>query len=75
MIYLDNAATTIHKPQQVIDAVTEAMTTFGNAARGTHESSLDASRSVFGTPEEAGRNVQLLPCGPCRFHGKCDGNP
>jgi selenocysteine lyase/cysteine desulfurase len=49
MIYLDNAATTIHKPQQVIDAVTEAMTTFGNAARGTHESSLDASRSVFGT--------------------------
>jgi cysteine desulfurase family protein len=52
MIYLDNAATTIHKPQQVIDAVTEAMTTFGNAARGTHESSLDASRSVFGTRQK-----------------------
>ena len=25
MIYLDNAATTMHKPQTVIDAVTQAM--------------------------------------------------
>ena len=25
MIYLDNAATTMHKPQAVIDAVTQAM--------------------------------------------------
>ena len=26
MIYLDNAATTMHKPKEVIDAVVEAMT-------------------------------------------------
>ena len=36
MIYLDNAATTIHKPPQVPEAVLHAMTTMGNAARGAH---------------------------------------
>ena len=49
MIYLDNAATTREKPQQVIDAVVNAMTTMGNAARGAHGSSLEASRAVFNT--------------------------
>ena len=34
MIYLDNAATTMHKPQAVIDAVTQAMCSLGNAGRG-----------------------------------------
>lgn len=49
MIYLDNAATTLHKPQCVIDAVTQAMTSMGNAARGAHGSSLSASRTVYET--------------------------
>ena len=43
MIYLDNAATTLHKPQQVIDAVVAAMTSMGNSSRGTHEQSIQAS--------------------------------
>ena len=47
MIYLDNAATTRQKPPQVIDAVVHAMTTMGNAARGAHSSSLEASRAVY----------------------------
>ncbi|HCI73121.1 MAG TPA: cysteine desulfurase [Lachnospiraceae bacterium] len=47
MIYLDNAATTIHKPQEVIDAVTAAMTTMGNASRGAHDGALTASRTVY----------------------------
>lgn len=47
MIYLDNAATTLQKPQCVIDAVVQAMTTMGNAARGAHGSSLSASRMVY----------------------------
>ena len=47
MIYLDNAATTIHKPQQVIDAVVHAMQSMGNCARGTHEEALDAARTVY----------------------------
>ena len=49
MIYLDNAATTREKPRQVIDAVVNAMTTMGNAARGAHGSSLEASRAVYNT--------------------------
>lgn len=47
MIYLDNAATTLVKPQQVIDAVMLAMTTMGNSSRGTHSQSLKASRTVY----------------------------
>lgn len=49
MIYLDNAATTLQKPQCVIDAVMQAMTTMGNAARGAHSSALSASRMVYDT--------------------------
>ena len=49
MIYLDNAATTLHKPQQVIDAVVSAMTTMGNSGRGAHGSSLQAARAVYDT--------------------------
>ena len=47
MIYLDNAATTLHKPQTVIDAVVNAMNSMGNASRGAHGSSLSASRVVY----------------------------
>lgn len=49
MIYLDNAATTLHKPQQVVDAVAAAMNSAGNAARGTHAGSLQASRFIYDT--------------------------
>ena len=49
MIYLDNAATTLRKPPQVIDAVVAAMGSFGNSARGTHEEALAASRVIYDT--------------------------
>lgn len=49
MIYFDNAATTLHKPDEVIEAVVHAMTTSGNASRGIHTSSLAASRTVYET--------------------------
>ena len=49
MIYLDNAATTLRKPPQVIDAVASAMGSFGNSARGTHEEALAASRVIYDT--------------------------
>ena len=49
MIYLDNAATTLHKPQCVIDAVVRGMTSMGNAGRGAHSNSLSASRVVYDT--------------------------
>lgn len=48
MIYLDNAATTMHKPQTVIDAVTQAMCSLGNAGRGATSGALDAARTIRG---------------------------
>lgn len=51
MIYMDNAATTMQKPKEVIQAVTEAMETMGNAGRGANEASLRASRTIYGTRE------------------------
>ena len=59
MIYLDNAATTMTKPQAVIDAVVAAMHTMGNAGRGASASSLDAARSIMGCRE---RVAALLGC-------------
>lgn len=55
MIYLDNAATMVHKPQCVMDAVMKAMTSMGNAGRGAHEASLDASRMIYDTRERLAR--------------------
>ena len=51
MIYFDNAATTMKKPEVVVNAVAEAMCSVGNAGRGAHEASLDASRLIFATRE------------------------
>ncbi len=47
MIYLDNAATTKIKPKEVVDAVTWAMTSFGNASRGAHEEAMSAAYAVY----------------------------
>ena len=50
-IYMDNAATTMQKPDCVIDAVVNAMRHMGNSGRGAHEASLDASRLIYETRE------------------------
>ena len=49
MIYFDNAATTLHKPQCVVQAVTEAMCSLGNSGRGIHSGALSASRVIYDT--------------------------
>lgn len=49
MIYLDNAATTLHKPPQVAKAVADALQSMGNSARGTHAGSMAASHTVYDT--------------------------
>ena len=49
MIYLDNAATTLHKPPCVAQAVAAAMTTMGNSSRGAHGSALHSARTVYDT--------------------------
>ena len=47
MIYFDNAATTLQKPDCVLRAVMEAMTAFGNPGRGVHEPAMAASRAIY----------------------------
>ena len=59
MIYLDNAATTMHKPQEVIDAVTQAMCSLGNAGRGATSGALDAARTIHACRAKLAR---LLGC-------------
>ena len=59
MIYLDNAATTMHKPQAVIDAVAQAMCSLGNAGRGATSGALDAARIIHGCRAKLAR---LLGC-------------
>ena len=49
MIYLDNAATTMRKPPQVVQAVVKALESIGNAGRGAYHASLDASRIIYDT--------------------------
>ena len=52
MIYLDNAATTLQKPPCVGEAMLEALGTMGNAARGSHDGSLDAARRIYAVREQ-----------------------
>lgn len=47
MIYLDNAATTLKKPQAVVDAVTAALCSLGNSSRGAYPSALSAARVIY----------------------------
>ena len=55
MIYMDNAATTMRKPEEVIEAVVGAMNSMGNAGRGAHSASLSASRVIYNTREALAR--------------------
>lgn len=47
MIYFDNAATSLKRPEPVIQAVCDAMQNFGNSGRGAHGSTLDTSRQIY----------------------------
>ena len=47
MIYFDNAATTMHKPPEVAEAVAAALTSFGGVGRGVHGASLSAGMAVY----------------------------
>ncbi len=51
MIYMDNAATTMRKPDTVVQAVAAALGSMGNAGRGAHGASLSASRTIYETRE------------------------
>lgn len=55
MIYFDNAATTLQKPEGVEEAMIQAFRSAGNAGRGAHEPTLAASRIVYQTREKLAR--------------------
>lgn len=47
MIYLDNAATSFYKPQEVKDAIAKYLTSPGNPGRGVNKASVDAGEIVY----------------------------
>lgn len=55
MIYLDNAATTMRKPDEVTEAVVRAMNSMGNAGRGANDASLSAARVIYDAREALAR--------------------
>lgn len=61
MIYLDNGATTLHKPVGVSDAVRRALFTCGNPGRGGHRAAMEAARTVFSCREKA---ANMFSCQP-----------
>ena len=61
MIYLDNGATSFHKPPGVYRAVLQAMERCANPGRGGHAAAMEAAKSVFRCREEA---AHLFACQP-----------
>lgn len=61
MIYLDNGATSFHKPQTVYRAVERAMRTCANPGRGGYSAAMEASRTVYSCREAAS---ELFGCQP-----------
>lgn len=59
MIYLDNGATSFHKPPGVSRAVRQAMLRCANPGRGGYQAAMEASRQVFACREEA---AKLFSC-------------
>lgn len=53
MIYLDNAATTLHKPRAVAEAVQRAMQGAAGYARGNHAAAARAGEVVYSCREQA----------------------
>ena len=61
MIYLDNGATSFHKPPGVYRAVAQAMQSCANPGRGGYRAAMTAAETVFGCREVAS---ELFGCQP-----------
>lgn len=59
MIYLDNGATSFHKPAQVERAVVKAMRSCANPGRGGYSAAMEAARTVYACREQA---AKLFDC-------------
>lgn len=67
MIYFDNAATTLQKPSEVMEAVQNALLTLGNAGRGVHAPTLQAARVIFATRVSLARLFNIADPGQIAF--------
>ena len=61
MIYLDNGATSFHKPPGVFRAVMDAMRACANPGRGGYGAAMAAARRIYGCREAA---AELFDCQP-----------
>lgn len=61
MIYLDNGATSFHKPAAVYRAVAEAMASCANPGRGGYGAAMEAGRRLYACREMA---AELFDCVP-----------
>lgn len=61
MIYLDNGATSLHKPQCVSEAMKQALDTCANPGRGGHRPAMEAARTVLRCRETA---AEMFDCEP-----------
>ena len=61
MIYLDNGATSLHKPPGVYRAVLQAMQHCANPGRGGHAAAMEAAKTVYRCRQEA---AALFRCQP-----------
>ena len=61
MIYLDNGATSFHKPEAVYRAVARALRSCANPGRGGYGAAMAAARQVYACREEA---AKLFDCQP-----------
>ena len=61
MIYLDNGATSFHKPRQVQQAVVGAMNRCANPGRGGYKAAMEAAKAVYRCRERAS---ELFECDP-----------
>lgn len=70
MIYLDNGATSFHKPPSVAAAVRCALENCGNPGRGGHRAAMAAAATLFRCRQTAAR---LFGCAPEQvvFTGNC----
>lgn len=61
MIYLDNGATSFHKPAAVRRAVQEALTSCANPGRGGYPAAMEAARRVYLCRDQASKLFHCLP--------------
>lgn len=61
MIYLDNGATSMPKPDSVVRSVTEALTRYASAGRGSSKASSAADEVLYQLRTEAG---EMFSCDP-----------